>query len=384
MNFIHTIYSFQEVNKVVERLKDPVKGLKVENRGYIVTTPMCFVANEAVTWLQEQLRWSPDQAVFFLRLLATRQIIHSTKNPLDKFMDNGDYWRFQCHEECALNCKHLWTLPVEESPCVLVENVLKKLLHLIQLAAPLKTETGCDATLKALERIVPTRAYDDFIREVAVLQKIPHNSVALSEDEKFSFWINVYNLLSIHTLVLYAKKQTNPFQTSWYRRDFFGKTGYVIGGHEFSLDAIKNGILRAATYKYFADKDPRKQFQVSKRDYRIHSVLTTFNKSSPRPTIVYHDRVDWCLDQATKNYFHATVRLEDSTIFLPYSMYEFPDDFQVTKETIGQFLHPLLNRSQRASLAQVLKTNFIIKYLDYDWEPFVSAEDFEQIMNTRA
>jgi hypothetical protein len=168
--------------------------------------------------------------VFFLRLLSTRQIIHHCSNPLAKFVDNGDYWRFQCHEEGPLNCKHIWTLPIEDSPCVLIEVMLRycarlpcsnssrKLLHLIQLAAPVKTEANGERTLKALERIVPTRAYDDFTREVSMLQKvfstialsnaqISFQSFPMTEDERFSFWINTYNLLSMHTLVLYSKRQ---------------------------------------------------------------------------------------------------------------------------------------------------------------------------------
>lgn len=43
MDFIHTIYSFQEINKIVEKLKDPVKGIEIVDRGYLVSTPMCFV-----------------------------------------------------------------------------------------------------------------------------------------------------------------------------------------------------------------------------------------------------------------------------------------------------------------------------------------------------
>lgn len=104
-------------------------------------------ASQAVEWLQKQFRWSYDQSVFFLRLLATRHIIHHCSNKPSKvrlcfisdikFLDNGDYWRFQCHEEGPLNCKHVWTLPIEESPCLLVEVMLKyvecsKIAHILQ------------------------------------------------------------------------------------------------------------------------------------------------------------------------------------------------------------------------------------------------------------
>lgn len=45
-------------------------------------------------------------------------------------------------------------------------------MHLIQLAAPCRADTSAERTLKALERIVQTKAYEEFVREVSMLQKV--------------------------------------------------------------------------------------------------------------------------------------------------------------------------------------------------------------------
>lgn len=47
MDFIHIIYSLSEINKIVEKLKDPIKGIEISDRGYLVSTPMCFVGESS-------------------------------------------------------------------------------------------------------------------------------------------------------------------------------------------------------------------------------------------------------------------------------------------------------------------------------------------------
>lgn len=118
----------------------------------------------------------------------------------------------------------------------------------------------------------------------------------------------------------------NPFYNYWSRSEFFGKS-YIVGGYEFSLDSIRQYILPSATQKPYTEKDPRKQLQITKREYRIHSVLTCFNKSSPRPCIIYHDKVsisgfnlptfvkvEWFLDQAAKHHFQQAIKFEDNCV----------------------------------------------------------------------
>lgn len=71
-------------------------------------------------------------------------------------------------------------------------------------------------------------------------------SLNFTADEKLAFWVNTYNLLCFHALItrIHAKA-TNPIAGYWERLSFFQEIQYVIGSYLFSLDDIKNGILRS-------------------------------------------------------------------------------------------------------------------------------------------
>lgn len=67
----------------------------------------------------------------------------------------------------------------------------RKLLQLIQLTAPRKSEATTERMLKSLERIIPTRAYDDFVREVSMLQKVDI-TCSISDCHQDTVWIDKF------------------------------------------------------------------------------------------------------------------------------------------------------------------------------------------------
>ena len=62
----------------------------------------------------------------------------------------------------------------------------------------------------------------------------------LTREEKLAFFINLYNMMAIHAIVLWGYPD-GPLE----RRRFFGEFKYVIGGYSYSLSAIQNGVLRS-------------------------------------------------------------------------------------------------------------------------------------------
>lgn len=58
-------------------------------------------------------------------------------------------------------------------------------------------------------------------------------------EEKLAFFINLYNLMVIHAILVLGHP-VGPLE----RRKLFGDFKYVIGGATYSLSAIQNGILR--------------------------------------------------------------------------------------------------------------------------------------------
>jgi hypothetical protein len=61
----------------------------------------------------------------------------------------------------------------------------------------------------------------------------------LSHIEKKVFFINIYNLLMMHIHLLIG-----PPSTKFKRSIYFKSFSYNIDKHNYSLDDIKNGILR--------------------------------------------------------------------------------------------------------------------------------------------
>lgn len=62
---------------------------------------------------------------------------------------------------------------------------------------------------------------------------------------RLAFWLNVFNLLCLHGVV--AHQVTSSLRDV---KDFFNRTGYLIGGFSLTLDEIEHGILRGNARKY--------------------------------------------------------------------------------------------------------------------------------------
>lgn len=62
----------------------------------------------------------------------------------------------------------------------------------------------------------------------------------MPREEKLAFFINLYNMMAIHAILVWGHP-SGPME----RRKLFGEFKYVIGGCTYSLSAIHNGILRS-------------------------------------------------------------------------------------------------------------------------------------------
>ncbi|KAH9597202.1 protein of unknown function DUF547 [Trypanosoma melophagium] len=86
------------------------------------------------------------------------------------------------------------------------------------------------------------------------------NILALRPRDRWCFWVNVFNTLYIHAWLV------APGQRAQDYKSFYTTNGYDIGGYFFSLNDIKNGILRGnkppsfALLPPFEKGDPRYLF----------------------------------------------------------------------------------------------------------------------------
>jgi hypothetical protein len=181
-----------------------------------------------------------------------------------------------------------------------------------------------------------------------------------SEDEKLTFWLNVYN-----AFIQIKLKENSELYTN--RSHFFKTKSIVIAGQKLSLDDIEHGLLRHSKTKlslgYFNKWFPgkfEKTLRLKAVDYRIHFALNCGAASCPPIAFYKPDVIESQLNLATKNYLIQEVVVDSvkNTVTVPKLMLWFKADFGGKKGVIkilkGQ---GLLSASAKPK----------IKYKDYNW-----------------
>jgi hypothetical protein len=85
---------------------------------------------------------------------------------------------------------------------------------------------------------------EDFQDLANLLPFVDLKSITDSKKVNIAFFINLYNILTIHSLVSWKKLKGRLTMTDWERTDYFNLFKYCIGGYLFSLNDIEHGLLR--------------------------------------------------------------------------------------------------------------------------------------------
>lgn len=184
---------------------------------------------------------------------------------------------------------------------------------------------------------------------------------------RIAFWANLYNALVLHCLCL--KPLTGSLL--WHLR-LFDRVAYRVGGHDYPLNLIENGILRAnrrapfRLWKPLRARDPRLAAPPSRIDPRIHFALNCGARSCPQIRDYDPQALDAQLDLATRTYLEAETQLEPERgrVRLPRLMRLYAADFGDRARQI-EFASRYLPR-----LAGVLRegeASVRIGYARFDW-----------------
>lgn len=84
----------------------------------------------------------------------------------------------------------------------------------------------------------------DFQRLVELLPFVDLRSLVESKRVNLAFFVNLYNILTIHSLVTWKRVKGRLTMTDWEKTDYFNLFKYCIAGYLFSLNDIEHGILR--------------------------------------------------------------------------------------------------------------------------------------------
>lgn len=221
--------------------------------------------------------------------------------------------------------------------------------------------------------------YADYRQLTNNLREFDLNELPTRE-EKLEFWINLYNILTIDTVLHYGiKADINEVNGVFYR------AGYNIGGMFFSLYDIEQGILRAnighpaVIGTQFASQDPRIQYVMSELDPRIHFALVCAAESCPPINLYTAAAIDEQLDLATQSFINSSAVQIDvdtktanvSKIFQWYAP-DFGASFAVTlgfgdATPILRWIAPhIKNEDTQYALIQNI-SSYSVTFQQYDW-----------------
>lgn len=222
-------------------------------------------------------------------------------------------------------------------------------------------------------RLGASAEFKEFVR--AASQLVGVDLTPLSVDERKAFFINTYNVLTIHAITTLDASVVSVLSVP----DFWTIHAYCIGGLLFSLDDMEHGILRgnrpspSSKKVCFEPGDPRLRYIID-LDPRIHFALVCGAKSCPPVRVYVTANLERGLKSAAGNFCRQEIVIDEvkkkvtlSKIFMWYA-----DDFGDSPAAVLLKLSSYLASPAQETLAQLAEdmtggADVRIKYKDYDW-----------------
>jgi GH15 family glucan-1,4-alpha-glucosidase len=222
----------------------------------------------------------------------------------------------------------------------------------------------------AYELMPGSGPYMRYICLSGALKDFDLNSIK-GREERLAFWINIYNLLVIHSVVELGIRDSVTEVNG-----FFARSLYRIGGFDFSLDDIEHGILRGnrrhprSLWSPFSSTDERRALAVDPLEPRIHFALVCASSSCPPIGLYTSGDIDRELTVAGEVFINSGGLVIDrekfkvslSSIFQWYGR-DFGHDIGARLRYLSNFLYEQEDRAYVSRNAGRLK----VRYQRYDW-----------------
>ncbi|KAI4357098.1 hypothetical protein L6164_001067 [Bauhinia variegata] len=296
----------------------------------------CFSGTELVDSLVQQLDLGKDftrfKAIEIGKHLLKRHFINHVFGEND-LLDGDHFYRFLEHEPFIPKCFnfHTATNDSKPKPAVAICQRLTKIMSAI-----LESYASDDRQHVDYAAISKSEEFRRYVNMTQDLQRV--NLIELSENEKLAFFINLYNAMVIHAII-----RIGCPEGVIDRRSFYSNFMYVVGGDPYSLNNIKNGILRSnrrspySLMKPFAAGDRRLEVAVIKVNPLIHFGLCNGTKSSPKVRLFSFQGVEDELRCAAREFFEnggVEIDLEKRTVYLTRMIKWFNGDFGQEREIL--------------------------------------------------
>ncbi len=189
-----------------------------------------------------------------------------------------------------------------------------------------------------------------------------------TDAERIAFWINLYNILTLHGVIALGIERSVMEKPS-----FFGRVAYRVDGHVLTLDDIENGVLRrnaphpVTGRTLFGKSDPRRALSPGSVDPRIHAALVCAARSCPPIALYDAQHLDAQLEAASTGFVEGGVELlaPGRTVRLPLLFRWYAADFGGEAGVKAFVLRHAGER--RAALEQAFAAGHELAYQRYDW-----------------
>lgn len=191
----------------------------------------------------------------------------------------------------------------------------------------------------------------------------------MQEAERKTFFINVYNLLTIDAILRMDSLPRSTLSVT----QFWRRYGYQVGPYKLHLDDIEHGILRGNRAHptsgdvMFASDDPRRVLTLP-ADHRIHSVLNCGAASCPPLDSYFASDLDQTLDTSMANLCRDGVTSINKSTIIINSIFEwFRSDFGATEQDALRFLATCADDPARSAALNAAADGKRRYTYYYDW-----------------
>ncbi len=163
-------------------------------------------------------------------------------------------------------------------------------------------------------------------------------SLLRNDYERAAFWINTYN-----TIVLHAALIARGIPILLCTRElFFRKTKYNIGGKQYSLQDIRNAMLRGkelqrshCTFQKMKSKDARWQYAIQDVEMipLINFALADLSAQSAAIRVMTPENIRQNLEELTNEWLKKNVQVShgsETKLTFPFLLHEISSDFKKT------------------------------------------------------
>ncbi|KAJ3428014.1 hypothetical protein M0812_25645 [Anaeramoeba flamelloides] len=334
-----------EINIISEMRKDIIKN--IDEKNYSIS-----MFDSAVDTVFDHMNlncWQDFQeSLLYFKLISSLK-----KDPNFTFSPNRKKLKLvrQIKINHALN-EEIKTMNNLNITYKLAERLLSILMDLFTAHYSVSRST---VNLKTISKSI---SFQKFAHLTGDLQLI--NLEKMTESERLCFFLNVYNALFLHSLIISGFPNLQERNS---RRQFFSNNSYIIANHYFSLDDIYHGILRGNknskhSQNFFKSNDIKKNFSFKKIHPRIHFAL--YNLEFQNYIHIYQPKnLDRQLIHSTQYSLRNLIHLENNLILLPKLFEFYQKDFN-GKDNILNWISKYYTTEKDEKLEQL--ENYKIKF----------------------